>query len=147
MKIEQEAVADVEAQEQAEAEADAAAAEPAKKSLADYLAETSIDEDTPGVSRVIAQIDAEVLVKEKEDFISSKNVKKDKSKAKKEKQTLDFTAVFADSTPKEFKGRNESARGRGKPVRGGKGKSTFKPKAPKTSAAKVVLTDEDFPSL
>lgn len=163
-----EAEAEAEGAEDAEAELEseaAEAAEPAtpKKSLQDYFAELKLKQAELEGNKTIRQANqgnedkwaaTEKIEKEQETYVAPTAVKKNKSKAHKEKTFLEFNAVFADQQPARAP-RTEEKRGprpTGKPsARGGKrtgGKPTGgKPAGASKPAAKAELNDKNFPSL
>lgn len=138
-ELEDEARAEADAAAELAAEAEENPSGPAAKSLQDYLAELQEKEAALGGARVVRKANegaeakwtaAEKIEKEQASYVAPSATKKSKQKAPKEKKFLDFSAVFADETPK-FSDR--------KP--GYKGKKSNAPNS------KVVKKEQNFPSL
>ncbi|GMM36975.1 Stm1 protein [Saccharomycopsis crataegensis] len=143
----EEAAAEDVTEEVAAEEAAEEAKGPAKKSLQEYLAEIEAQKEatasTTASSRTIEALVGEKIEKKEEVFFNSTVAKKEKQKARKEKQTLDISAVFSDELPFERRSgapRRGGARGG---ARGGKKSAGRKPAAAKGA----VLDDKNFPSL
>lgn len=143
LEIEEAAEADAEA----EAAEDAQSLEPkvAKKSLQEYLAERNSQGAglvTAKATRKVEAIEGEKIEKVKEEFVAPSVEKKQKQKARKEKQFLDFSPVFADEARESPRGGKGGRGGRGgkagaKGGRGGK----------KPVARGAPLDEKNFPSL
>ncbi|ODQ80014.1 hypothetical protein BABINDRAFT_8194 [Babjeviella inositovora NRRL Y-12698] len=153
-ELETEVAAAADAEASDEEVVEAAPPTPAGKSLQEFLAEQAA---TALATKPVRQANegaedkwtaSETFVKEDEKFVEASNLKKLRSKAKKEKNFLSFDASFADEKPTErkevpaFTRGAKPTRGGAKPARGGK-----KPVAKSSSSKKAVVDDVNFPAL
>ncbi|GEQ71068.1 hypothetical protein JCM33374_g4749 [Metschnikowia sp. JCM 33374] len=139
-ELEDESRGEADAAAELAAEAEEVPSGPAAKSLQEYLAELQEKEAALGSARVVRKANegaeakwtaAEKIEKEQSSYVEPSAAKKNKQKAPKEKKFLDFSAVFADDTPK-FSDRKPGFKGK---------KSNANPNS------KVVKKEQNFPSL
>lgn len=152
LEAETEAAHDAEEELKADAEP-----KQAKKSFADYLKEQEEQNSMEAnrATRTVAAVDnADIIVKEEEDFIAASKTKNLKNKQLKTKNYLDFDATFADELPRpssgrgprgNFRGGARGARGSSRGARGNNLRGASR--GGKVPAKGPKMDEENFPSL